>query len=513
MIGELWNMSTDNDAYGVTGSDTSTLPSIDNEAECADLPDVVTAVDTPLVVDLDGTLLRSDLLIETAFLRVGRDPVAIFGVLNALQRSKADLKHFLCETADCAPETLPYDANILLMIRLAHLAGRPVYLASASHEAFVKAIADHLGFFTGYFATTLDENLSGMAKAKRLVEAFGHMGFDYIGNDKADLPVWKVARQPIAIRAPSRVAARLRAMAPHAEFVPHHEANLKDWTRQLRMHQYVKNVLVFIPIIAAHALTFENLLITMVAAVAFCLAASACYILNDLVDLQEDRAHRTKKHRPLARGDIPLWNALLAIPILLGMTTIISLSISTSFALVMLVYFVTTTAYSFFLKKVLLVDVLTLAGLYTIRMLGGAVAVGVSLSSWLIIFALSIFVSLALMKRFVELAARADEDLASPQNRDYEKMDLSMIAALSAAAGFNAVTVLALYVSGSSVTELYSKPEMLLLACPILTYWIGRALILAQRRQMQDDPVIFAVKDPLSQLSGVAMLAVFLSAI
>ncbi|WP_299546318.1 UbiA family prenyltransferase [uncultured Tateyamaria sp.] len=477
------------------------------------LPDLETAIDTPLVVDLDGTLLRSDLLVETAFRRLGRNPGAIIGMLQSLVDGKAALKHFLCANTDCAPETLPYDKTILSMIRLAHLAGRSVYLASASHQDMVKAVADHLGIFKGYFATTASVNLSGAAKADRLVKEFGSGGFDYIGNDAADLPVWEHARQPIAIRTTQRVATRLRKLAPHAQFIEHNRATLSDWMRQFRVHQYAKNALVFVPMIAAHALSFENLFITTIAAIAFCLAASACYILNDLVDLQDDRAHRTKRDRPLAQGDIPPIHAMLVVPLLLVLAMAMALSISSAFAMVLAIYFTMTTAYSFFLKKILLVDVLTLAGLYTIRLLGGGVAVGVALSSWLIVFALSIFVSLALMKRFVELTACEDADRASPDNRDYEHVDRGMIAALSAAAGFNAVTVLALYVSGSSVTMLYSNPEYLLLACPILTYWIGRALILAQRRQMQDDPVIFAIKDPLSRLSGLAMLAVFVSAI
>lgn len=477
------------------------------------LPGLENAKGIPLVVDLDGTLLRSDLLIETGVRRLAHDPTAVFGMFKALSNGKAVLKEYLCAGADCAPETLPYDKTILSAIRLAHLAGRPVYLASGSHEDLVRAVVDHLGIFNGYFATTRTINMSGATKAEQLVQAFGEKGFDYIGNDAVDLSVWARARQPIGIRTSARVSAKLRQIAPHAQFIDHERTTLKDWARQLRVHQYSKNVLVFVPIIAAHALSFESLMVATLAAIGFCLAASACYILNDLVDLQEDRAHRTKKNRPLARGDISSLHAVGVMVVLLVLAAVVSLSISLAFAKVLAIYFAITTAYSFVLKQILLVDVVTLAGLYTIRMVGGAVAVGISLSTWLMVFSLSIFVSLALMKRFVELTARADANLASPTNRDYENMDRSMIAALSAAAGFNAVTVLALYVSGNSVSTLYSSPEFLLLACPILIYWIGRALILAQRRQMQDDPVVFAITDPQSWLTALAVLAVFIAAV
>ncbi|MEM7490182.1 MAG: UbiA family prenyltransferase [Pseudomonadota bacterium] len=475
--------------------------------------DAAEGTDIPLVVDLDGTLLRSDLLIETAFRRAGRDPGAIWGMIRALRRRKACLKRFLSDGADCSPETLPYDADILSIIKRARLAGRKVYLASGSHDAFVGAIARHLDIFDGHFATSGTTNLTGVAKADLLVRTFGRGRFDYIGNDRADLPVWDAARQAIAIRAPRRVAAQLRRAKPEAQFVAHERTTVKDWVRQLRVHQYAKNALVFVPMLAAHAITPANVAIALLVAVAFCMAASACYILNDLIDLQEDRLHRSKRDRPLARGDIPIQHAILAVPVLLIGAAIISISVSWAFAAVLAAYFALTVAYSLYLKRILLIDVLTLAGLYTIRVLGGAVALSIPLSSWLVVFSLSLFVSLALMKRFVELAALIDAGKPSPANRDYEKIDLGMLAALSAAAGFNAVTVLALYVSSGSVGLLYSRPELLLLACPVMTFWIGRALILAQRREMQDDPVLFAIKDPQSRLSGLAMLVVFLVAV
>ncbi|MCF2870436.1 UbiA family prenyltransferase [Octadecabacter sp. G9-8] len=466
----------------------------------------------PLIVDLDGTLLRSDLLIEAAFRRLGDNPTAIFGMLRALKSGKAALKHFLCDNTDCSPATLPYDETVLNILHRARKAGRKIYLASASHETFVSAISAHLGIFDGHFATTLSVNLSGRNKAQCLIDNFGSGNFDYIGNDTADLPVWKVARLPIAIRTPRAVAAKLRTMAPDAVFLDHKRTTLKSWRKQLRVHQYAKNALVFLPMFAAHMFDLASLFTATLAALAFCFAASACYILNDLVDLREDRGHRSKKDRPLARGDIPVIHAVMAVPILLGLATIVSLSISLAFAGTLAIYFVLTTFYTLHLKRILLVDVLTLAGLYTIRMLGGAIALDIDLSSWLVVFSLSIFVSLALMKRFVELAALVDSKKPSPSNRGYENADLTMLAALSAAAGFNAVTVLALYVSGFSVSTLYTRPDLLLFACPILTYWIGRALILAQRRQMQDDPIVFAIKDPMSRASGLAMLGVFVAA-
>jgi 4-hydroxybenzoate polyprenyltransferase len=248
-----------------------------------------------------------------------------------------------------------------------------------------------------------------------------------------------------------------------------------------------------------------------VALVAFSLCASSVYIVNDLVDLQDDRAHRSKCNRPLACGAIPLAHGLLAAPLLFLAAVILASTVSLSFIGVLLGYFALTIAYSFVLKRMMLVDVITLAGLYSIRVFGGAVAIEVALSKWLLAFCIMIFMSLALIKRYVELAARKDANLPDPTGRDYRTSDLDMVAALAAAAGFNAITVFALYISSDSVNALYSRPELLWLVGPLLLYWVARALMLASRRLMDDDPVVFALKDRVSLvtigLAGAIVLA------
>lgn len=466
----------------------------------------------PLVVDLDGTLVRSDLLIEAAFSRLGARPTATFGMVAALLQGKAAFKHFVCSEADLDPATLPYDKEVLGLIERARAEGRSVYLASACHWQLVERVADHLGVFDDCLATDQTTNLAGAAKAQRLIDRFGEGKFDYIGNDAADLPVWARARRAITIRASRRVRAQLESSHPDALHLSHETPTWKKWARQFRVHQYAKNVLVFLPLLAAQISDPILIATAALAAVSFSLFASATYVLNDLFDLREDRLHRTKKFRPLACGEIPLIHALAAVPLLCLGGLAIGLFISPAFTGVVLAYFALTLLYSMKLKRIMLIDVLTLATLYSIRILGGAVAVGISLSIWLLIFSLSLFLSLALLKRFVELTARLDAGLPNPSNRDYQKGDVNILAALAAAAGFNAVTILALYVSNATVYGPYSNPQMLWFACPILIYWIGRALILAQRRQMKDDPVVFALKDRQSQLSSIAMFALFVAA-
>jgi 4-hydroxybenzoate polyprenyltransferase/phosphoserine phosphatase len=456
------------------------------------------------VVDLDGTLLRSDLLIETAFSELGQRPQSLLAVVAALRQGKAALKHRLATPGEFDPSILPYDSRVLAAIEEARASGRPVYLASASNARLVAAVAEHLGVFDGWFASDERTNLSGAAKARQLVEAFGERGFDYIGNDAADLPVWACAAKAIAIRTSSGVARRLAATGADIEHLDCEKPTWRTWAKLLRVHQYAKNSLVFLPLLAAHLFEGPALLNAILAAVAFSLCASSVYLLNDLVDLQDDRRHRSKCGRPLASGAIPLIHGVLAIPVLFLAAAAVAASVSASFLGVLLGYFALTTAYSFVLKRKMLLDVITLAGLYTARVIGGAVAIGVVVSPWLLSFCMAIFMSLALIKRYVELAARADANLPDPTSRDYRIGDLEMVGSLAAAAGFGAVIVFGLYISGESVNALYSRPQVLWLVCPLLMYWIGRALMLARRREMEDDPVVFALRDRISLITAGA---------
>jgi 4-hydroxybenzoate polyprenyltransferase len=270
------------------------------------------------------------------------------------------------------------------------------------------------------------------------------------------------------------------------------------------VHQYAKNALIFLPILAAHLFTVEAFTQALLAFVAFSLCASSIYILNDLVDLQDDRAHRSKCKRPLPSGAIPLMHGVIAIPILFLSALAVGAAVSLPFLGVLLGYFALTTAYSFALKRMMVVDVITLAGLYSVRVIGGAVATSIMVSEWLIAFCMMIFMSLALIKRYVELAARRDANLPDPTSRDYKNSDLDIVAALAAAAGFNAVTIFALYISSNTVNQLYSHPQILWLVGPLLMFWIARALMLAGRRLMDDDPVVFALKDRVSLMTVAA---------
>jgi 4-hydroxybenzoate polyprenyltransferase len=289
-------------------------------------------------------------------------------------------------------------------------------------------------------------------------------------------------------------------------------AGILTWVKALRVHQYVKNALVLVPVVTAHQFNLGAITSALVAFAAFSLCASAVYLLNDMLDLEADRQHPTKKKRALASGAIKLWQGQIAIPILLGLAFVCAADVSLKFSLALLSYLALTTAYSVSLKKKLLVDVVVLAMLYTIRVIAGAIAISVEVSAWLLAFSMFIFLSLALMKRYSELALRIDHKLPDPSTRNYRLDDLVIVGCLAVASGFNAVTIFALYISSPAVQQLYARPEVLWLACPVLTYWISRAMVLAQRREMNDDPIVFAIKDRISRLTVLLILGIVLLA-
>jgi 4-hydroxybenzoate polyprenyltransferase len=470
------------------------------------------ALSRPLVVGLEGTLVRSDLLIETALCELSRNPLSLIDLCMTLMQGKAALKRRLAESAALDPSALPYDEAVLARIRKAKSEGRPIYLASASNQRLVEAVADHVGLFSASFASVEMDNLPTESQTRRFEIEFGERGYDYIGKDAADLQVWAKAAQAIAIRAPAAVTRHLAQQGIEVEHLPAEPPTWRTWVKLFRVHQYVKNALVFVPLILAHQFSLDLIARAILAALAFCLCASSVYVLNDLVDLQADRQHPTKRHRPLASGAIPLLYGILAVPLLFMASTLIATFVSFMFLAIVLGYFVLTTAYSFLLKRKMLLDVIALATLYLIRLVAGAVAVQVAFSEWLLAFSMFFFMALALIKRYVELAVCADLDLPELKNRNYKRGDLDVVGALAAAAGLNAVTVFALFISSDNVHFLYRRPLLLWLICPVLLYWISRALMMAHRRLMDDDPIIFALRDRNSIVAGAIIALIFIAA-
>jgi 4-hydroxybenzoate polyprenyltransferase len=469
----------------------------------------------PLVVDLDSVLIRSNLFVEAAFVHLGNNLSRFGKFARALLEGKAALKSHIAATTPREVSELAYNNEVLSFIRAAVTAGTPVYLISANNERYVRAVAQHLGLFTGWFASNESENLSRAAKVRRLTHAFGEAGFDYVASTEANDPAWLAARKRLAARASTTNYARVEKFDGEvATFeVSAQVESARVWFRVVRIHQWAKNALVFVPLVTAQRFDLSALGGSIFAFLAFSLAASGIYIINDLVDIDTDRKHPTKKDRPLAAGTVPTISALTAAPILILAALIIAIFVTIQFAEILVCYVLLTSAYSLVLKRKMLVDVIALATLYTMRVVGGAAAIAVPLSEWLLGFSMFIFTAMALIKRYVELAVRLDADLPDPTNRDYLKSDLNIVAALAAASAFNAVTVFALYISSDTVHHLYRRPGALWLICPILMYWLGRALMMAHRRKLDDDPILFALKDRDSLIAFGLIVAILICAI
>ena len=370
-----------------------------------------------------------------------------------------------------------------------------------------------MGDFDGIFASDNGTNLKGKAKADRLIAAFGAQGFDYIGNAAADVPIWKAARTALLAHAPPSLVERVKKDQPGSVELVARESRLPGYLRAMRPHQWVKNLLLLLPALAGHDFSPTTLVTVLIAFTSFSFGASSVYLINDMIDLPHDRVHVEKRNRPLAAGIVPVSHAAVLFVLLAGISVSLALLLPWSFMLVLAGYLCLAMAYSFYLKRKLMIDVVALAALYGIRVVAGSAATGIILSHWLVGFCFFIFLSLALMKRTTEIIMLPKSSEDKIKGRGYRRADFPTINALTAASGYVAVLVLALYINSPEVKVLYQRPDLLWGVCIVLVYWLGRAFFLTGRGEMRQDPVIFAATDWRSLLSGVLVVAIFLVAL
>ncbi|MCS5637105.1 MAG: UbiA family prenyltransferase [Myxococcota bacterium] len=469
----------------------------------------------PLVTDLDGTLIEGDLLWEGIIAILAEQPWRLLLLPFWLLGGRAHLKARVAESYTPNPALLPYKAEAVDYCRSARAAGRDVILASASPRQWVEPVAAHLGLFTTVLASGPDRNLKGREKLKALQDEIGTASFTYMGDSKADAPLWEAAEEAIGSGPSSSAAAILRAhpnaMALQADARP---SRARAAIRVLRPRQWTKNLLVFIPLILAHQLQeMAKLGDVAISFVLFSAVASAGYIFNDLLDLQSDRNHANKRNRPIASGDLPVPHAFLLLAgVLIATILAVSAWAPPLVGLMLAIYVVATFSYSLYLKQVLLVDVILLAGLYTHRILTGGVAARVEVSPWLLAFSAFFFLSLAFVKRYLELRRGKDDGSPAPGRRAYAATDVDLVESMGLICGFISIVVLCLFISGSEVTRLYAAPGLLWLMCPVMFYWIARIWFLARRGEVDEDPVLFATRDPKSYLAGLAVLAIIAAA-
>ncbi len=471
----------------------------------------------PLYVDMDGTLLATDALWELFVRLVKSEPVLLLQVPLWLMRGKAFFKRKLASHISLNPALLPYHEPVIAFLTRERQKGREIILATASDQQVAESVARYVGLFTAVLASDGTVNLAGHAKLSAIQQHANGVAFDYVGNSRTDLAIWEHASRAILVQ-PSRSTLRKAGQTSSIDAVlcPR-PPFLSVFLRTLRVHQWSKNALLVVPLLLAHKVSDPARLISaMLAFIAFSLAASGVYIVNDLLDLENDRQHPTKRSRPLAAGLLPIpfaiATAALAIVLSFGIAGVL---LPPLFVGMLLLYQVTTMAYSFVLKRIAVLDVFVLAGLYTMRVLAGAVAVDVPASPWFLAFSTFLFLSLALVKRYAELQLAEQNGgtegfLAA---RGYQPGDLDLLSSVGTASGYVAVAVFALYINSSDVHVLYRRPAVLWLIAPLILYWITRVWLLAHRGRMHSDPVVFAFTDRTSYVLAalVAMLLVVAS--
>jgi 4-hydroxybenzoate polyprenyltransferase len=465
----------------------------------------------PIVVDLDGTLVKTDLLLENILLFLNRFPLRLFKLIAVLFSGKATFKRTLAETVVPDVTLLPYHKELVDWLIKRRQEGMRLVLATASHKIIADKVAEYLNIFDEVVGTE-EINLASENKRDLLVRRYGERGFEYVGNSSADVPVWKSACAIHVVNPEKGVLTAAKKIGPIGMLFDNRPPYIRVLIKSLRLHQWVKNLLIFVPLLASHRIMEGKLLWSgLVAFVSFGTCASSIYLINDLLDLPNDRRHPTKCNRPLASGSLPILHALFLIPVLLLAVLAMSLwLLPMRFAGMLIIYTLLAAAYSLRIKRVVMLDVITLASLYTLRVLAGVAAMSLIITFWILAFCLFIFLSLAFLKRYTELLGTHQKNQKEETlGRGYYSSDFDLLATLGGASGYTSVLVLALYINEAASGKLYRSPEWMWVACPLLLYWLSRVWLLAHRGQMQDDPIVFALRDRISWGIALCLLIAF----
>jgi 4-hydroxybenzoate polyprenyltransferase len=470
------------------------------------LTDRAATPDLPLVLDVDGTLLNTDLLYECFWAALGRAPVRTLMTVFRYALHPAGLKARLAELAELDVNLLPVNAAVGALAREARRQGRDIVLASGSDQSLVRAIAQRLEFPGGHLASDGTVNLTGKAKARALTQRFGKGGFAYAGDSQVDLPVWQAAGAAYAVGISPNVRIAL-ARSGIAAVELGRRWRFRDLLKGLRVHQWIKNVLLFLPLLAAHRTDAAGINAVLLGAIAYSAAASSIYVVNDLLDLSADRRHETKHSRAFASGKVPIRIGMAA-GALLGMLAL-ALSAALSWGLfgIILLYIVLSLAYSLKLKRMRWVDVAVLAALYSLRVIAGAIAASVAASGWLIAFVFPVFLALGCVKRLTELGRM---HAAGPvPGRGYSRDDRGDLLNVAITAAVAAMVVFVVYTYGETASTLYASLwELRLVALPV-GLWLTRMIHTGWKGTQDHDPIVFALRD----WKGLVLVAVTLALI
>ncbi len=469
------------------------------------------AVDRPLCVDLDGTLIYGDTLAEATIKLLRLQPLYLLLFPLWIMHGRAFFKRMVAQRVKLDPALLAYRPDVLAFVRGEKEAGRTVILATATDAAIAHPVAEHLGCFDAVIASDGRHNRRGREKVRAICDHLGHDSFDYIGDSRQDLAVWQASTETLIVApSPKLLRQATETRQPSHIFAHHRDGSVLGGMRAaVRPRQWLKNILLFVPLATAHQFSDGDLRMNAwLAFIAFSLCASAVYILNDLFDLDSDRQHPVKKHRPFASGRVPIADGLAAIALLLPASFLLAgLTLPGDFVALLAIYLLLTCAYTLSLKRIVLLDAVVLAGLYTLRILAGGAAVGITPSPWLLQFSMFLFLSLAFAKRYAELVRiSATADTHAP-GRGYRVVDLDVIGNVGLISGYLWVLVFALYLNISEEAhQLYASPTTLMLISPIFLYWISRLWLLARRGDMHDDPLLFTLSDRVSYICLFAII-------
>ena len=481
------------------------------------------ALAVPLCVDLDGTLVKSDTLVDSVLVMVRQHPKLLLRLPGWLARGKAAFKQQITSSVQLDVEHLPWNQPLLQYLREQHGAGREIYLATASNRALADRVAAHLGIFAGVLASDGATNLSGAAKLAAICSRFPQ-GFCYIGNAGPDFDLLAACATPMVANPHAGLTRRLqRHRTVVVRSFNDRQPLLKSWLRAVRLHQWAKNTLIFVPLLLAHQWNPGTLGGATVAFFSFGMCASSTYIINDLLDLENDRRHPRKRRRPFAWGDLSAIAGVAAVLLLLAAAVTLAVALPAIVKALpghlvlqrpylfldwLGIYTVSTLTYSIYLKRKLLLDVFVLSGLYTVRIIAGSASTGIEVSPWLAGFSVFFFLSLAFVKRFSELEGVRERGGDGSSGRAYFVSDLEQLRALGTGAAYAAVVVMTLYINNSNANALYHHPVRLWMVVPVLLLWMSRIWMLAGRGQMHDDPVVYAITDKRSLMLGALMAAV-----
>ena len=467
-----------------------------------------------LSVDLDGTLIKSDMLHETFWSSFSKDLLIPFKALIALSKSKAYLKKFLYKNSSLDFNSLPYNYEVIEYINLHRSKGWKIVLVTASTQELAEDISRYLNLFDEVYGSEINKNLIGSTKANFQKEFFGLKNFDYIGNSYADLESWKISNKAITFNAGKLLKRKCELVNPNFLHLINNNYSgfLNNFFKEIRPIQWIKNILVFIPMIAAQDFGVQSFGASFLAFLSFCLTASSVYIFNDLLDINADRNHPKKCKRPFASGELSFSFGSIGGLLLLISGQIIGLIVGVSFLKILLIYFLITLSYSLSLKRKELIDIFILSGLYTIRIIGGSLATNLDTSPWLLAFSIFIFVSLASVKREAELIDISNRGKLKIENRGYKTSDLDFVKIMSISAGMISILMLSLYINSPKVLNSYANPNLLWGTCILFFFWIIRVCFKTHRGEMEYDPIIFAVKDKLSNfLFAIIITLIWLS--